>query len=84
VGLKEGRYVLRELFGFHQDGVKDGAATGSFYVRKPPAKLLARFRSAGVDWNREKINRGDLTVEGTQPSEQAASPSHSVFRLANE
>ena len=50
VGLKRGRtYVVRDLFGFRQTGVKDGVATGEFYATGHTPRFLTRFKAAGVE-----------------------------------
>jgi pilus assembly protein CpaF len=77
-GLKDGRYVLRELFGFNQTGVEDGAAVGSFHARKAPAKLLARFKAAGVRIDPSVFGKQELSLGG----DDAGSPQ--VFRLAKD
>jgi pilus assembly protein CpaF len=49
VGLKEGRYVVRDLFRYQQQGVKDGKAYGTFFATGKRPKCLERLRSAGMN-----------------------------------
>jgi pilus assembly protein CpaF len=50
VGLKGRRhYVVRELFGFRQTGVRDGVAVGEFYATGAVPRLLPRLLAAGIE-----------------------------------
>jgi pilus assembly protein CpaF len=50
VGLKRHRhYIVRELFGFRQTGVRDGVAVGEFYATGKVPHCLERMHAAGVD-----------------------------------
>lgn len=49
VGMKEGRYVVRDLFRYQQQGVKDGKAYGTFFATGKRPKCLERLRSAGMN-----------------------------------
>jgi pilus assembly protein CpaF len=50
VGLEEGDYELRELFGFRQAGVDDeGCAKGHFYATGATPGLMRRLEEQGVE-----------------------------------
>jgi len=49
VGVKEGAYVLEDIFGYEQTGVKDGVAVGDYYVTGYKPACLKRFRAAGIE-----------------------------------
>jgi pilus assembly protein CpaF len=65
VGLKKRRhYVVRDLFGFRQTGIRDGAAVGEFYATGNAPACMDRLHALGVDLPAE------LFVERTfQPHE---------------
>jgi pilus assembly protein CpaF len=64
VGLKKRRiYVVRDVFGFRQTGVKDGRAIGEFYATGYAPKLLERLHAAGADLPKE------MFVERSFPGE---------------
>ncbi len=46
-GLRKHRYVVRDVFGFEQTGVRDGEAIGHFYAAGYTPHFLARLRAAG-------------------------------------
>jgi pilus assembly protein CpaF len=48
-GLKKGRYVVRDLFGFRQTGVRDGVAVGEFYATGKVPGFLGRLRTSGIE-----------------------------------
>jgi pilus assembly protein CpaF len=47
-GLRKGRYLVRDVFGFEQTGIKDGVATGHFYATGYVPKLLPRLAASGI------------------------------------
>jgi len=50
VGLgKRSRYVVRDLFGFEQTGIRQGHAIGEFRAFDAPPRFLARLHTAGID-----------------------------------
>jgi pilus assembly protein CpaF len=49
VGLKNNRYVMRDLFGFERSGVRDGCTVGHFYGTGRRPRFLERLRASGVD-----------------------------------
>jgi pilus assembly protein CpaF len=50
VGLKKRRrYVVRDLFGFRQTGIRDGAAVGEFYASGNVPDCMERLHALGVD-----------------------------------
>ena len=49
VGIKDGQYVLQDVFGFEQTGVDaEGTAVGEFYATGYKPKCLNRLKAAGV------------------------------------
>lgn len=48
VGMKDGKYLVRDLFRYQQQGVKDGTAFGSFLATGKRPKCLQRLRAAGM------------------------------------
>jgi pilus assembly protein CpaF len=64
VGMRKRRYyVVRDIFGFRQTGVKDGRAAGEFYATGVAPALLERLHAAGHD-----LEAG-LFAERTFPAE---------------
>jgi pilus assembly protein CpaF len=50
VGLKRRKYyVLKDIFGFRQTGLRDGMAVGEFYATGYVPSFLDRLHTAGVD-----------------------------------
>jgi len=49
VGIQNGAYVLEDIFGYEQTGVKDGVAVGDYYVTGYKPACLKRFVSAGIE-----------------------------------
>jgi pilus assembly protein CpaF len=49
VGLRRRAYVLKDLFGYRQLGVRDGKAYGEFYATGYQPTFLARLKSQGID-----------------------------------
>jgi pilus assembly protein CpaF len=49
LGLKRGNYVVRDLFGFRQTGVRDGVAFGEFYATGKQPSFLTRLRASGIE-----------------------------------
>jgi pilus assembly protein CpaF len=49
VGIKDGSYVLEDIFGYEQTGVKDGVAVGDYYVTGYKPVCLKRFKAAGIE-----------------------------------
>lgn len=70
VGLKEGRYVVRDLFRYQQQGVKDGKAFGIFFATGKRPKCLERLRAAGMNLPDEIFTKRILAdnSELTQPT----------------
>lgn len=64
VGLRKRRsYVVRDVFGFRQTGVREGRAIGEFYATGHAPKILERLHSAGADLPKE------MFAERTFPGE---------------
>lgn len=54
VGVKNGDYVLEDIFGFEQTGVDaEGTAVGEFFTTGYRPKCLSRLKAAGVTVNEE-------------------------------
>ena len=50
VSVTDGEYVLREIFGFRQEGLdSDGVAKGHFYTTGYRPVCTARFADAGLE-----------------------------------
>jgi pilus assembly protein CpaF len=50
VGLKKRRYyVIRDIFGFRQTGVRDGVAEGEFYATGQVPGFFDRLQAAGIE-----------------------------------
>jgi pilus assembly protein CpaF len=49
LGIKGNRYVVRDLFGFRQTGIRDGVAIGEFYATGKAPSFLDRLRTSGFD-----------------------------------
>jgi pilus assembly protein CpaF len=50
VGLKRRKYyVIKDIFGFRQTGLRDGVAEGEFYATGYVPSFLDRLHTAGVD-----------------------------------
>jgi pilus assembly protein CpaF len=64
VGLRKRRYyVVRDIFGYRQQGVRDGRAFGEFYATGVAPGVLERLHAAGNDL------AGELFAERTFPGE---------------
>lgn len=48
VGVKQGRIVVRDLFGFRQTGVENQRAVGEFYATGYTPRCLKRLGAAGI------------------------------------
>ena len=54
VGVKNGEYVLEDIFGFEQTGVDaEGTAIGEFFTTGYRPKCLSRLKAAGVTLNED-------------------------------
>ncbi|MCS7168485.1 MAG: CpaF family protein [Gemmatales bacterium] len=49
VGLRNRNYVVRDIFGFRQYGVRNGVAYGEFYATGKIPRCLERVRAAGIE-----------------------------------
>jgi pilus assembly protein CpaF len=49
VGLKRRTYVLKDLFGFRQLGIRQGTAVGEFYATGYEPTFVGRLKSAGIE-----------------------------------
>ena len=57
---KAGRYVLRDVFEYHLDGVQDGEAYGRFRATGHAPKMLARLAAAGHTFPANSFQERDL------------------------
>jgi pilus assembly protein CpaF len=48
-GLRKGRYVVRDIFGFEQTGVREGQAEGHFFAADYVPQLLQHLKATGID-----------------------------------
>jgi pilus assembly protein CpaF len=48
-GLRDGRYLVRDLFRYQQQGVRQGVAFGQFTACGKPPRCLRRIRAAGIN-----------------------------------
>jgi pilus assembly protein CpaF len=62
-GLKEGRYLVRDLFRFDQQGVKHGRAFGTFSASGKTPKCLGRIKATGIDLPSDLFAKRILTTE---------------------
>jgi pilus assembly protein CpaF len=53
VGVKGRRYVVKDIFGFRQSGVRDGVAIGEFYATGYTPRLLKRLTASGIELSPE-------------------------------
>ncbi len=60
VGLGPDGYELHEVFGFRQQGVRDGAAFGQFYATGYRPKCLDKLTSMGVELPEELFHQHTL------------------------
>ncbi|HMO36040.1 MAG TPA: hypothetical protein PKA06_08355, partial [Gemmatales bacterium] len=62
VGPREGRYVVRDLFRYQQQGVRDGKAYGSYFATGKRPKCFSRLRAAGLHLPEEMFNKRILAT----------------------
>jgi pilus assembly protein CpaF len=48
VDFRKRRYIVKDIFGFRQQGVRDGQAFGEFYATGYVPKLLAKLEASGI------------------------------------
>jgi len=48
-GLRDRAYLVRDIFGFKQYGVRDGVAFGEFYATGKPPRFLPKLKAAGIE-----------------------------------
>jgi pilus assembly protein CpaF len=49
VGVRRRSYALKDIFGYRQLGVRDGAAYGEFYATGYEPQLMGRLKSLGIE-----------------------------------
>jgi pilus assembly protein CpaF len=80
VGLKKRRrYVVRDLFGFRQTGVRDGAAVGEFYATGHMPACMERLHAAGVELPADLFAKRILALSGHNALDQ--SEARDVFAI---
>ncbi len=62
-GIKNGKYRLRELFGFNQHGVDDGSAFGEFYATGHVPRFLPKLKSLGFELDESIFRAGTISHE---------------------
>src|SRR5579885_1358201 len=50
VGVRRKSYVLRDIFGYRQLGLKDGSAEGEFYATGYEPTFVGRLKSMGIEF----------------------------------
>ncbi|MFO0813765.1 MAG: CpaF family protein [Gemmatales bacterium] len=60
IGLRDGKYVVRDLFRYQQLGVKNGMAYGHFYATGKQPRCLARLRAAGMNLPDDMFSKRNL------------------------
>ena len=73
VGVKRRHYLVRDIFGFRQQGVRDGVAFGEFYATGHVPRFLERLTAAGIELPgelfQERRIEGPATVDaGVEPA----------------
>lgn len=64
IGLRKRRiYVVRDIFGFRQLGIRDGRAFGEFYATGYVPKLLERLHASGTDLPKEMFTERNFPTE---------------------
>jgi pilus assembly protein CpaF len=61
-GLKDGRYRVRDIFRYQQQGVRDGQAYGNYFATGKQPKCLQRLRAAGMNLPEEMFNKRILAA----------------------
>ncbi|MEI7684836.1 MAG: CpaF family protein [Planctomycetota bacterium] len=61
VAYRKKRYVMKDIFGFRQLGVRDGRAFGEFYGAGYVPKVLAKLRASGVELDEALFAKQILT-----------------------
>jgi pilus assembly protein CpaF len=72
-GLKEGRYRVRDLIRYQQQGVRNGMAYGTYYATGKTPKCLSRIRAAGLFLPDDLFTKRCLPEAGY---EEASCPHH--------
>ena len=55
-GLKKGKYVVRDIFGFRQKGVSNGVAFGEYFATGHVPSCLVRLQAAGIHLDENLFN----------------------------
>ncbi len=61
-GMKEGRYLVRDLFRFQQQGVRNGMAFGTFFATGKVPKCIDRIRAAGMTMPDQLFGKRILSI----------------------
>ena len=70
IGIKDGRYIVRDLMRYRQQGVKDGMAYGTFYATGKKPKCLERIHAAGIHMPEALFDKRILATSGPFDREQ--------------
>jgi pilus assembly protein CpaF len=79
VGMRNGNYRVRDLFGFRQDGVRNGLAFGQFLATGRLPKFLPKLQAAGIELPDELFLR-----RGLEANEAAESTDDGVTEAFEE
>ena len=60
-GTKE---IVRDIFGYRQQGVRDGVAFGEIYATGYRPRVLEKLKAMGVELSGELFREGVLSEEG--------------------
>jgi pilus assembly protein CpaF len=77
VGLRNRNYVVRDIFGFRQYGVRDGVAYGEFYATGKVPRCLERIRAAGIDLPESLFAKRTIPAEFEIVQTSPVTPKHS-------
>jgi pilus assembly protein CpaF len=76
LGLRRRQYVVRDIFGFRQTGVRRGVAEGDFYATGHTPTFVSRLKSAGIELPAELFAERVIA-----PQPEAASRQASLFAM---
>ncbi|HEY7326749.1 MAG TPA: CpaF family protein [Gemmataceae bacterium] len=78
VGVKGRRYLVKDIFGFRQSGVRDGVAFGEFYATGHMPRLLKRLTASGIELPPELFAERVLSLPPTAVQLEDPSRARSV------
>lgn len=68
VAYRKKRYIVKDLFGFRQKGVRDGLAFGEFYATGYSPKLLAKLEASGIHLPADLFEKRTLAPLAERPN----------------